>query len=95
MLVVLGLGLRVLFWIVVGGSSADHVRWGSVGSRTGVIGSELTRDCGGGRKERGLEMEIVVREIARKAPCFVCERTMLRWPRLYFGGPVRRFLLMR
>jgi hypothetical protein len=52
---------------------------------------ELTRDCGGGRKERGLEMEIVVREIARKAPCFVCERTMLRWPRLYFGGPVRRF----
>jgi hypothetical protein len=39
MLVVLGLGLSILFWIVIGGSSADHVRWGlgSVGSRTWVI----------------------------------------------------------
>jgi hypothetical protein len=56
---------------------------------------ELTRDCGGGRKERGLEMEIVVRGITRKTPCFECERTMLRYLRLYFGGPVRRFLRMR
>jgi hypothetical protein len=55
---------------------------------------ELTRDCGGGRKERGLEMAIVVREITRKAPCFECERTMLRYSRLYFGGPGRRFLSM-
>lgn len=50
-------------------------------------------DCGGGRKERGLEMEIVVRGITRESPCFECERTTLS-SRLYSGGPVQRFLRM-
>lgn len=42
MLVILGLGLTVLFRIIIGGTSADHVRWGLGGvssSRTRMIGS--------------------------------------------------------
>lgn len=38
---------------------------------------ELTRDCGGGKRERGEEMEIVVKGIA-KALYYDCERTRLR-----------------
>jgi hypothetical protein len=48
---------------------------------------ELTRDCGGGRWKRAEGKEIVVKGIARKAPCFDVEL----WR--FFGGPVRRYLM--
>jgi len=53
--------------------------------------TELTRDCGGGRRKRGLEMEIVAKKgITRKTPYFDCERTKPRSSWRYFGGPVRK-----
>ncbi|KAH9051383.1 hypothetical protein EDB83DRAFT_2397799, partial [Lactarius deliciosus] len=57
MLIVLGLGLSVVFRIIIGGSSTDHGRWGlgGVGSRTGMIRSSVqgTVVVGRGRGERG------------------------------------------
>lgn len=55
---------------------------------------EPTRDCGGGRWERGWEMEIVVKGITKK-PYFHCVRTRLRYSWLYLGGPVRMCLVMK
>jgi hypothetical protein len=54
---------------------------------------ERTRDCGGGKRERGEEMTIVVKGITREALYFDYEKTRLTWSRrLYCGGPVRNCL---